>query len=116
MVEPLALLTAPLQVQDGAVLLKPQTIFSKKLPHSKTCAHRYNLPRAAPLQTTTLHVLTRVLQNARAERMSAVTQDRTTQHRREPTTTAEVHRLLLQAAHVHRVRTAVAAEEDDQKT
>lgn len=116
MVEPLALLAAPLQVQDGAVLLKPQTVFSKKLPRNKTCARRYNLPHAAPLQTTTLHVLTRVQQNARAERMSAVTQDRTTQHRREPTTTAEVHRLLLHAAHVHRVRTAVAAEEDDQKT
>ena len=116
MVEPLALLAEPLQVQDGAVLLKPQTIFSKKLQRNKTCAHRYNLPRAAPLQTTTLHVLTRVQQNARAEHMSAVTQDRTTQHRREPTTTAEVHRLLLHAAHVHRVRTAVAAEEDDQKT
>ena len=113
MVEPLALLAAPLQVQDGAVLLKPQTIFSKKLPRSKTCARRYNLPRAAPLQTTTLHVLTRVQQNARAERMSAVTLDRTTQHRREPTTIAEVHRLLLHAAHVHRVRTAVAEEEND---
>ena len=116
MVEPLVLLAAPLQVQDGAVLLKPQTAFSKKLPRSKTCALRYNLPRAAPLQTTTLHVLTRVQQKARAERMSAVTQDHTTQHRRDLSTTAEAHRLLLHAAHVHRVRTAVAAEEDDQKT
>lgn len=116
MVEPLALLTAPLQVRDGAELLKPQTVFSKKLPRSKTCAHRYNPPHAAPLQTTTLHVLTHVQQNALAERTSAVTQDRTTQHRRDPTTTAEAHRLLLHAAHVHRVRTAVAAEEDDQKT
>lgn len=116
MVELLALLVVPLQIQDGGVLLKPRILSRKKLLRSKTFAHRYNLPRAAPLQTTTLHVLTRFQQNARAERMSAVTQDRTTQHRREPTTTAEVHRLLLHAAHVHKVRTAVAAEEDDQKT
>ena len=115
MVAPLALLAAPLLVQDGVELLKPQTVFNKKLQRSKTSAHRYNLPRAALLQTTTLHVPTRVQQNARVKRTSAVTQDRTTQHRRDPSTTAEVHRLLLQAAHVHRVRTAVAAEEDDQK-
>lgn len=113
MVEPLALLTAPLQVRDGAELLKPQTVFSKKLPRSKTCAHRYNPPAATLLLTTTLHVPTRVQRNVPVERTSAVTQDRTTQHRRDPTTTAEAHRLLLHAAHVHRVRTAVAAEEDD---
>ena len=79
-------------------------------------AHRYNLPRAALLQTTTLHVPTRVQQNAQVKRTSAVIQDHTTQHRRDPTTTAEAHRLLLHAAHVHRVRTAVAAEEDDQES
>jgi hypothetical protein len=115
-VAPLARLAAPLQVQDGAELLKPQTVFSKKLPRSKTCAHQYNPPAATLLLTTTLHVPTRVQRNVPVERTSAITQDRTTQHRRDPTTTAEAHRLLLHAAHVHRVRTAVAAEEDDQKT
>ena len=116
MVAPLALLAAPLIVQDGVELLKPQTVFNKKLQRSKTSAHRYNLPHAALLQRTTLHVPTRVQRNVPVERTSEATPDRTTQPRLDPTTTAEAHRLLLQAAHVHRVRTAVAAEEDDQKT
>ena len=116
MAAPLALLAAPLLVQDGVELLKPQTVFNKKLQRSKTSAHRYNLPHAALLQRTTLHVPTRVQRNVLVERTSEATPDRTTQPRLDPTTTVEVHRLLLQAAHVHRVRTAVAAEEDDQKT
>ena len=116
MVAPLALLAAPLLVQDGVELLKPQTVFNKKLQRSKTSAHRYNLPRAALLQRTTLHVPTRVQRNVPLERTSEATPDRTTQPRLDPTTTAEVHRLLLQAAHVHKVRTAVAAEEDDQES
>ena len=116
MVAPLARLAVPLQAQDGAELLKPQTVFSKKLPRSKTCAHQYNPPAATLLLTTTLHVPTRVQRNVPVELTSEVTPDHTTPHRRDPTTTAEAHLLLLHAAHVHRVRTAVAAEEDDQET
>ena len=80
------------------------------------CDRQYNLLRAARLQTGLLHVLTRVQQNGPAKPTSAVLRDHTTRHLRELTTTAEALLLLLHAAHVHRVRTAVAAEEDDQKT
>lgn len=48
--------------------------------------------------------------------MSETIQERTIHRGQEPTTIVELHRLLLHAAHVHRARTAVAAEEDDQKT
>tara|TARA_B100000900_G_scaffold411494_1_gene431279 strand:+ start:185 stop:526 length:342 start_codon:yes stop_codon:yes gene_type:complete len=107
------LLAALLKVQDGAELLKLQTPFSKKLQRSKTSALRYKLPHAAPLPTTPLHVLIRGQLNARAEPMTEAIQNHTTQNRLEHTTLAQAHHLHLHAAHVHRVRTVVAAEEDD---